>query len=391
MRSAAWGGAVCALFALLVGSCTRSASTFAPSAPATRSSVSPLDGAATSPKAGETIAQSPEVTDLTEIALTADLSDRADDWTIVASIPFGDRTEELGFIDDPGVSSHPVLPAAFAFDADGSIWILDPLKQRVAHYSVEGRYLGELTGLRFDGDLPVPNDIGSVDGRVFVLHQLGTESSMAELRGDGGPGVTPLTDGGDTLTVPFLMSSTELLLGRVAAFPSSGDRPEPEPPGWGPSGVATFDPARPDIPSYLPGVPVGSESWARSRPVEPQGLEVAYLTASSIVIQPLRVEVRPGPAQDSIPGLVGPRLNIALGQAVGLEVQVAPSRLGDRDAGSGTWFLQIGPGGAPLAWTRIPGTDVRDELQTRRIAADPSGIVFAMVAQGGAMRIYRLG
>jgi hypothetical protein len=323
--------------------------------------------------------------------LTADLSDRTDDWTIAASIPFGDRPEELGFIDDPGVSSHPVLPAAFAFDADGSVWILDPFKRRVAHFAVDGGYLGELTGLRFEWPLPVPNDVGSLDGRVFVLHQHGTESSMLEMGRAGEPVLTPLTDGGEALTVPFLVSSTQVLLGRVLAFPSSGERPGPEPPGWGPSGVATLDPAGPAIASYLPGVPIGSETWARSRPVEPQGLEVAYVRPSSIVIQPLRVEVQPGPAQDSIPALVGPRLNLALGQEVGLEVQVMPSRLADRSAGSGTWYLQIGPGGAPLVWTRIPGTDVRDELQTRRIAADPNGVVFAMVAQGGAMRIYRLG
>jgi hypothetical protein len=378
------------LLAVSAGSCTRSASEMAATPLTTAAATGSPDGGSTGSFADPSGPAAVDVTELPGIVLTADLSDPADGWTIMATIPFGEPTEELGYVDDPDVSPHPVLPASFALAADGSFWILDVQKERVAHFSSHGRYLGEMTGLRFEWPLPVPNDVGWVDGRLFVLHQLGTKSSLAELADTGVRSLVPLTDGEDHLNVPFLVSSAEVLLGRVLAYPAEGERPTPEPPGWGPSGVAAFDLPTSSAPSYLAGVPVGPDAWVRSRGEAPAGIEVAFIRGSSIAIQPVRVELRSGPGKHSISALVGPRLVLQLPQAVGLEVQVAPSRLADREAGGGRWFLRLGPDGEPLLWMRLPDSDVVDELQTRRVAADSNGVVYAMVAQEGAMRIFRL-
>jgi nitrogen fixation NifU-like protein len=77
-----------------------------------------------------------------ELVLTADFSEPAAQWQRVVFLPFGSHREQLGLKQFP--ESPSSLPSAFAIDVDGSIWIADRWKSRLAHFSAAGAYLGEI-------------------------------------------------------------------------------------------------------------------------------------------------------------------------------------------------------------------------------------------------------
>src|SRR5438876_5655898 len=78
---------------------------------------------------------------LPALVLRADLSERPFPWDPVALVPFGKHPGQLGFkAFHEGPASQP---SALAVAQDGSLWIDDRWKRRVAHYSPAGRYLAE--------------------------------------------------------------------------------------------------------------------------------------------------------------------------------------------------------------------------------------------------------
>jgi len=95
------------------------------------------------------------------LELTADLRERAPDWKRLAFIPFGRGEARLGHEVPPVHTDRPLMPPSFAVARDGSFWILDVVKRRIAHYAPGGSYLGEVGGLFFDRAHPYPVDLRS--------------------------------------------------------------------------------------------------------------------------------------------------------------------------------------------------------------------------------------
>ncbi|HEV8420123.1 MAG TPA: hypothetical protein VGR13_02065, partial [Actinomycetota bacterium] len=72
------------------------------------------------------------------LILTADLSEPPSKWRRLFFAPFGTRREQLGFkFFHESVNSQP---SSFVVSADGSLWIADRWKDRLAHYSPTGRF-----------------------------------------------------------------------------------------------------------------------------------------------------------------------------------------------------------------------------------------------------------
>jgi hypothetical protein len=71
-------------------------------------------------------------------------------WPAVLSVRFGSGNSQLGSIQAKRYGA-PAFPKSFTVVRDGSFWILDIVKDRLAHYSRHGEYLGYLRGgLHFD-------------------------------------------------------------------------------------------------------------------------------------------------------------------------------------------------------------------------------------------------
>ncbi|HEX6221316.1 MAG TPA: hypothetical protein VF115_09495, partial [Acidimicrobiia bacterium] len=63
------------------------------------------------------------------------------DWSEVLVIRYGDDEEELGTAPGGDMGSLDLGPEYGAQAPDGSWWILDAAKRRLAHYSETGEYL----------------------------------------------------------------------------------------------------------------------------------------------------------------------------------------------------------------------------------------------------------
>lgn len=77
-------------------------------------------------------------------------------------IPIGPRTDELGLI-PARHELNPLLPSSFLIDEAG-IWVLDPVKHRIARYALTGKYQGAVYGISelADDMAPLP------DGRLLI-------------------------------------------------------------------------------------------------------------------------------------------------------------------------------------------------------------------------------
>src|SRR5207249_1003048 len=75
---------------------------------------------------------------LPAVVLVADLSSPRARWDRVAFVPFGPGRGRLGVVTSRDLTPVPLVPPSFAVAPDGSLWFLDLVKRRLAHYSAEG-------------------------------------------------------------------------------------------------------------------------------------------------------------------------------------------------------------------------------------------------------------
>jgi len=129
--------------------------------PATSETTSPSSPSRTASKTPT----SPSPVELAPLTLTASLDEPPLEWTEVTFIPAGSADSEIGFES----CSDCVLPvpAALAVSKDGSFWIADPLKQRIAHFSSDGSFLAAIPVDRG------PADVAFVGNRLYVLPEVG--------------------------------------------------------------------------------------------------------------------------------------------------------------------------------------------------------------------------
>ncbi|HVT20330.1 MAG TPA: hypothetical protein VHE57_02925, partial [Mycobacteriales bacterium] len=94
-------------------------------------------------------------------------------WPTVATFTYGRRAEQLGLPggsagrstpDGPPAGGSLAFPPAAIAYASGGIWVLDQVKRRVAHFGLDGRYLGQVTGLS-----ATASDLASAAPDEFVV------------------------------------------------------------------------------------------------------------------------------------------------------------------------------------------------------------------------------
>jgi hypothetical protein len=370
--------------ALLLGSCTGARVTTGPlePAPAAVPSRSPAPPASTSTRAEP-------------ITLVADLSSPAARWERVATIPFGKGPERLGRFDDRRLVSLPLIPPSFAVGTDSSLWILDEVKERVAHYDGQGRYVGRVSLER----QPWGNfrDVALTGGGLAVLQEIHPLTGQGPeidsridflfLGPDGeGQGITPCT-GGSGIYVSLLFARPDSqadtsVIGDVRAYSDFAGTPMGR--------FARFYASGNGEAAFGRGLPLGDDLWAGLESTSDQDFEVTFLTGTGAATQPVHVRVVPTLDAGGMRAVVGSGMEVALSSGVGILVQLQPSAERDADRyGGGRWYLQLGPDNEPLVWEPIPYGSHQQERQVRHLARGPGDSVYLMELTPSGEVIYR--
>jgi hypothetical protein len=319
--------------------------------------------------------------------LTADLSERPARWDRLAMIPFGPAESRLGLELPPTHTSVPLMPRSFTVAPDGTLWFLDAVKHRVAHYSATGTYLGDVGGLFFDRFHPQPRDLAFWGGRLYVLHQFHLAASFREVQGPRFGPVVDLEDSdGDSLVMTTIYPSSGAPLGLsdgVAALDRLGSGPV----GIGRitlNGRAGFDPSD--------GLPVGASTAVRLDAYHDQSFRLVTSGGAGAVVQPMRIRMVAGGPADAhrVRAIFADRIQGGADGALILWLKGAPSRRVDADAfGGGNWLLRYPTDGSPLVFERLPDAALEDAFQARHLAVDRQGRIYLMLTLRRGMAIYR--
>lgn len=169
--------------ALLVAACDR---TTTPPSPAPTTTSSPPTTTITT----STTAPEPTTTSMAgePTLLLPSASEFGPGWSEVLFIPYGNGEDELGTAPGGDMGSLDLGPDYGAQAPDGTWWILDVAKLRLAHYSERGEYLGAVLmkpehlaqGKYFQFQLPHILD----DGTLVAMRLGGEVSTLLLLEGD---------------------------------------------------------------------------------------------------------------------------------------------------------------------------------------------------------------
>ena len=316
---------------------------------------------------------------LPALKLRADLSEAPARWRLLARIPFGRSKNELGFYFDRRHGALPLIPRSFAVAPDGSFWILDAVKGRLAHYSRSGVFIDAVPGLKVNRSSPRPKDLVISEGSLYVLEEQRGRATLTSVGANGSLSSKPLKHAGRWLAASKLFPSVRGVVGLVAGYADSL--------GIGPQGFAEL-PIREPV-RILPGLPVTAGISVDLDAVGDQDVELALLSQDSVATQPIHVEVVAQSGGHRIEGLVGPGIEASFGNGVGVYVRITPAESDDAGRlGDGAWYLRFTTDRSPLLWERLPEASVSDEEQVRHLASDARGHVYLMVPDKEGERIY---
>ena len=337
----------------------------------------PLWVAPVSPE-GATVSPTPEPTQLDPLVLSASSDEAPVIWPEVAFIPVGDAESQIG-VQSCYHCGEQLIPSALAIDPDGSFWIADSFKARIAHFARDGSFIEAFPA---EIGLAVPDSSGSADlafvgDRLYVLLEEG-RSRVARMEADGlgepivvnnegqGLHVQAVIPGQEELTV--MISGAERLLGGYWAF-------------------ATVDPATGQV-TPSPGLRDSTGSHIDFRPIldsPPGDYQIRWFQDGHAMVA----------AQDVRFRLVrnGHEFRTAVGDTYvrtttgrGVATIVGMSNLSGNE--SGRWYLEIVPESPGIIFERIPEEGFIGDAR-RALTVGPDGEVYWMRLLQDGLHIYR--
>jgi hypothetical protein len=327
----------------------------------------------------------PAAATLAPVVLRADFSQEPAAWHLVATIPYGSHTAELGQV--PVGEHTPVqyLPMSFAVAPDRSIWILDWVKRRLAHYSSAGRYLGAVSGLHADRFHPHGRDVMMAGDRPVVLETTVSRNAIQlaipaadrhfrrlRVRFHGG-GVR-----GDTL-YPAMDHVGVSVDGRP--FSPNGTV------SYSPRGFGRIDLSNGDL-RMLPGIPLGDGTFVHPHDIGTPKFDVEFVHGEERSILPIRIAVEANGHRLPGGGAAYPQTSLRHGIVFWTRVQ--PYRYEDiRRYHDGRWLLALFDDGSPLLWERLPDPPTDDEIVVRHLASGPGDSIYLMQMGRRRLWIYR--
>ena len=314
------------------------------------------------------------------VRLFAVNEDRPAQWDTVFSTNYGPDIAELGAI-VARKQGAPTFPPSFAIDNDGSVWILDAVKHRIAHYSEQGVFAGSLKGgLRLDPYHPYPMDMAIIGRSVYVLVEETLRQWVLVLSRDGVESQTSLVhDGVNPLIYEFVSAQprlTGITLGSWDGTDVSGS-----------PGVGWFDVPGSGSMHSLPGIPL-TDGWVYCHLVSGH-LRLEYTGEDGrIAVQDVRIRVvrhEDASPDRTVLGIVD---QVPVGDSVGLLLFVSSDLRSGNNYG-GRWYLQLSSDGEVEAWERLADPRVDDTSTRRHLSADQAGDVYYMLVRRDRVDLLR--
>ncbi len=297
-------------------------------------------------------------------------------------------------IDDVHHASLPIFPFSFAVAPDGSLWLVDAVKHRLAHFSPSGGFIGQIGGIRFDRFHPQPQDLVSIGDALYLLeqdHRRFLLSSVREYRNEHESAASQAENGTEPVIVVRLVSGATEPLGLIA-----GRAGDPVRLGEGQRGFAALSAEPPPNVRYIEGLPVDATT-AVGLDADPDRPDDRYLfsftSASERATLPIRVVATPAASEGSkrLSTSAGMQIQAILPDRIVAWVPVTPSRPADAERyGGGAWLFELPTDGSALVWERLPEPGISSEWQVRSFAAGPDGRLYFMRAERDGMRIYEV-
>jgi len=311
------------------------------------------------------------------LVLQATSGEQAARWELVLAVPFGAGDAQLAY--EAASESAPNEPASFTVVSDGSFWIVDAGKARVAHFGADGRFLGAVpTAGR-------PAEDVSFSGSIMYVLISGQTGRISRIGPKGARSIT-VRSGGRALRL-----SNQL-------YPAGGDGLVVEASGYadsqtgseGPAGYVRVDTVGSGDATLLPGLPIGRKTAVRVERRRDDQLDLVYLRDGLSIVQPVHFGLlTPGGSKPRrIAGEFAPTEFAPFDGDIAMYVMVSPSRPGDQQRyGGSRWLLRMGR--SPVLWERLPDPGVPDESQRRHLAIGPDGRLYLMVLTTNGAQIYR--
>jgi hypothetical protein len=312
---------------------------------------------------------------LEEIVLVADLDEPPAQWDQVMFIPFGDRRDELGY--KPSRESPTVGPNAFAFAEDGSIWIIDAAKMRLAHFSLQGELLGDVHALIGSGS----RDLAFVGDRLFsigVYHK----GVVYEIEDHRIVETHTVREEHKTVYVSDFIPTAQGLHATIGGYT--------EPVATGPKGIYRIPlPGDAQI-ETVPGLPLrsGISFWLTTP--DDHRFRLHFLDGGRDTVQPIRIDVLASErfGRKKLHGAVGPGDYVVDGNDIYVHVKMAVTEPGtDADQIGGRFLLRVGE--SPMLFERLPEPTRIDDTQVRHIGLGPDGHLYLMRLDKDGVRIFR--
>jgi hypothetical protein len=328
------------------------------------------------------------------LVLRANLSSRSVSWKPLFRIPFGPRPSQVGLLDDVTKAPIPFFPNSFAVAPDGSFWLVDEMKRRLAHFARDGTYLGQIGGIRQDRFHPQPQDLVAVGDALCLLeqdHGRFLVSSIRAFRAGRQVATAEFADQDGSVAVLRLVSDPSELIGYVGG--AAGD---PATYGQGRHGYADLSSGPAPNVRYVDGVGIGERTRVviDTDPSHPgDGHLISVVGPEEHAIVPIRVLVTATGSERAraLPAVVGMEVQAALPGRTVAWVQLSPTESLDADRyGGGAWLFEFTVDGSPLVWERLPDPGISSEAQVRHLAAGPDGTLYLMQAERDGMVLYRV-
>jgi hypothetical protein len=334
------------------------------------------------PSAARTPTRSPATVTRNGLVLVADVTAPVARWKPVLFVPFGHRREQLGFMDYPeGLDSQP---SCFAVAPDGTIWIGDRWKFRMAHYSREGRYLGAVPIHPGNSDYRI-HDAVFVGDELFVttFYQGG---ALTRIDPDGTAHQMTVTSDGQALAIESLYDTPGGLVSTTPGY--SAKLLSPGGGNEGPFGYVAID-GTTGAARLLEGLPMAGGTTFTLEDTGDARYAATTRSASVVSVQPIRVVLRALIAGRSkaVEAVGGAQNIIAAGEDLAMYFMISSTRPTVPAFSGGRWFLEIGR--SPLVWERLPNPPIPDEPETRHIALDPDGAIYLMLESSKGVEILR--
>jgi hypothetical protein len=313
---------------------------------------------------------SPSPTTRTE-TIELDFSEPGAVGRVLFRLPYGEGKGRVGYLppclkascERPCPCSTQIQPVSFAPHPDGGVWVLDPVKERVARFSAQGGFVKKLA---VPGNDLLNSDVVLMDKRLVVLGQRQrrdgdrisslesgrSDTKVLRLEGDPVPAHSLTNSGGRLFTTVFVEDYTREIPVEVAR-----------------DGTA----------SEVPGVPF-LDGWKHHRDFAGHTTIPLQVSSTpynwSMEIDAALLREIDGKRRE-VPGTLYWEFVISEQGEIHLYIHAQTEKGGSIDA---DWLLTVSPEGLVGEPVKLRGPTGPDDQQSRHLALDPDDRPMAMWA-----------